>query len=340
MINVNELSIVSNFDFELSNDEKKLIVEKLLEAHNLAVANLDFGNITNRGFAVNACSQDGIWALGTNFNNTRNEISSICAERSAVMSLFNKSLIKNNSKIFNFKVKYLCMAQAIDLNKSFKSAVPCEDCLAWFNTCRFFDDETIIFSFEKNENEKIILQATKLIEYLPYRNLLTSNVYNENKEIKYTDAASKSMSKFDIDEEKIKEILFLTYQNYKDITCKNISNQNISCSIYVNNKIYSSNKTDWTKRWFIEPLEYNLKQAIEENSDNIHIDVVSYFGDEFSGSKDEKFNDGVVSIKSLGRIRQKYAKSDTIIVLNLDNCIFVTTVGEFLPKKFVQGYKI
>ena len=340
MINTNELSVISNFNLELSNEEINLIVEKLTEAHNLAAKNLDFGNITNRGFAVNACSSDGIWALGTNFNNTRNEISSICAERSAVISLFNKSLIKNNTEEFNFNVKYLCMAQAIDLNKSFKSPVPCEDCLAWFNTCRFFSDETLIFSFEKNENEKIALKATKLIEYLPYRNLVTSNVYDENKGIKYTNEAIKSMAKLNIDEEKIKEILFLTYKNYRDTACKNISNQNISCSVLVNNKIYSSNKTDWTKRWFIEPLEYILKKVVDENSTDINIDVISYFGDEFSGSIDEKFNDGVVSVKSLGRVRQKHAKSNTIIILNLDNDIFVTTVGEFLPKKFVQGYKI
>ena len=72
----------------------------------------------------------------------------------------------------------------------------------------------------------------------------------------------------------------------------------------------------------------------------INVSEVAYFGDEFSRNKDEIFNDGLVSIKSLGRIRQKYANSETLIILNFQNYILITTIGEYLPKKFVQGYKI
>ena len=107
MIDIEKIPFISNFSLNLSLEEKSIIVEKLLEAHELAFANINAGNITKRGFAVNACSNYGLWGIGTNFNNTRNEISSICAERSAILSLYNKSLLnfmkKNDGSRFEFK---------------------------------------------------------------------------------------------------------------------------------------------------------------------------------------------------------------------------------------------
>ena len=57
-------------------------------------------------------------------------------------------------------------------------------------------------------------------------------------------------------------------------------------------------------------------KAIKENN-NIQIKAISYFGDEFCEFNSNKIQDGVVSIKALGRIRQKYANNDTLIILNL-----------------------
>ena len=130
---------------------------------------------------------------------------------------------------------------------------------------------------------------------------------------------------------------YIKYQNHHT---NNVSNQNIACSILANNEIFTSVKIDWTKRWNIEPLELCTAKAIEKFKSKTKIQAISYFGDEFSSTNDETFNDGVVSIKSLGRIRQKYANPDTLIVLNFQNYIQITTIGEYLPKKFEQGYKI
>ena len=343
MIDVEKIPFVSNFSLDLSFEKKHIIIEKLLEAHELAFANIHAGNITKRGFAVNACSNYGLWGIGTNFNNTRNEISSICAERSAILSLYNKSLLnfmkKNDGSRFEFKVKYLCMAQAIDLNEPHISAVPCEDCLSWFNTNRYFSDDTIIFSFEKNNESGLIVKAVNLIELLPYRNLKTSNIFDKNKPVKFSNGCIEALQKYNLTRDKIVDILYKTYTNYKDIKLKNVSNQNISCSILADNKIYTEHKTDWTKRWFIDPLEFLLKESLTKNSGSISVDAIAYFGDEYSGNLMEKFDDGVISIKAIGRLRQKYATSDTLIILNLAEHIFVVTIGEFLPKKFIQGYK-
>ncbi len=331
--------VIKNPDFKIEFDinQKALIAEKLLQAHMLACANVKSGNITKRGFATNICTTDGYWSLGTNFNNTRNEISSICGERSAILKAYNEALIrfafeeKNKNKAFDFKIKYLCMSSNISLNDNYNFIFPCEDCLSWLNTNRYFDCDTLIFSFEKiNNNLKVI--ATRLINLLPYKSTITSINFNKNKKIKTTNKASDSIKKFNLKNKDINDLIDKTIEQYEQINFANISNQNIAASILANNEIYTASKLDWTKRWFIEPLELACYCAIILAEKEVRVQAICYFGDESP--------DGVVSIKSLGRIRQKYAFKDTILILNLENEILITTLGEYLPEKFIQGYKI
>ncbi len=342
-IDVSDIEVVSSKNLCLNHIEKALIIEKTLEAYEFAKINLKCGNITKRGFASNVCTNDGIWALGTNFNNTRNEISSVCGERSAILAAYNLSLLSymqnaNLNDCFDFKVKYICMSQALDLSKIEKATVPCEDCLSWFNTSRYFSNDTVVFSFERN-NQKLCIKAVFLDEFLPYRNILTSNKFCSDKKIIYSVLAKKSADEKNIDNSMILNLVKLTYKSYLNNNLSALSNQNISCSIFANEKIYTLNKIDWTKRWFSEPLFACIFNATTENQDKTCVDAICYFGDEIS-KNDGAFNDGVVSIKGLGRIRQKYANDNTLLILNYNDNIFVTTIGEYLPMKFIQGYKI
>jgi len=336
-----DINFVADFDLELSKINKALIVDKLLEAHNLAKINVKVGNITKRGFATNVCDFEDNWSLGTNFNNTRNDISSICGERSAILNAYNSALIRhlrNPNKEFQFKIKYLCMASSLEFSEIKDMVIPCEDCLSWFNTNKYFDDSTLIFAFSKL-NEKIVVNAIKLAELLPFKHIITSQTYSPNKIINYSKKAQYSLNKLNIKEKDILNLIKKSYEKYKGNKLTAISNQNIACSILVNDKIYSATKLDWTKRWHIEPLELASNKAIKENN-NIQIKAIAYFGDEFCEFNSNKFQDGVVSIKSLGRIRQKYTNNDTLIILNLKDEIKVVTLSEFLPHKFEQGYKI
>jgi len=342
-INVLAMPVISDSGLDLSIGEKTLIVEKLLEAHELAVANVKAGNITTRGFATNVCTSDGFWSIGTNFNNTRNDISSICGERSAILASYNNALMrykKSEGKPFEFKIKYLCMAQSDDIFEIKKSAVPCEDCLSWLNTNRYFDEKTTIFSFVKNEEDILSLKATKLIDLLPYKNYVLSKEFSKNKVFKFSKNSYKSMEMYNISENDILHILEINQKIYEENSLVNISNQNIVCSVVSNEKLYSAHKVDWTKRWFIEPLEIASYKALEDNKEFTKITAVCYLGDNYFDNGSEFYEDGAVSIKSLGRIRQKYATNSTLLILNLENNIFVTTIGEYLPKKFQQGYKI
>ena len=341
-INTLNMPVISNSGLDLSIGEKTLIIEKLLEAHELAVANVKAGNITTRGFATNVCTTDGYWSIGTNFNNTRNDISSVCGERSAILASYNSALLRyqKTGGEFNFKIKYLCMAQSDDIYKTVKPAVPCEDCLSWLNTNKYFDENTTIYSFTTNENGSLSLKATKPDDLLPCKNQILTREFSKDKHFKYSSNAMKSMEMYGISENDILHILEINQKLSEENPFVKISNQNIACSVVANEKLYSAVKVDWTKRWFVEPLEIASYKALEDNREYTRITAVSYLGDYCFKNGDEYFEDSPVSIKSLGRIRQKYATNSTLLILNLENHILVTTIGEYLPKKFEQGYKI
>ncbi len=330
-INPEKIRFLLSGDVFLDVNQKAVIIEKLLEAKELAFLNLKKGNITRRAFGANIyCVSDSssFWSIGTNFNNTRNDISSICAERSAIVNAYNNFLKQN---IKEFKIKYIAMAQAVELSEIKDSIIPCEDCLSWFNTERFLDDNTVVFTFERQE-EELIVKSIKLKELLPFKGVLTSNILA--KDVIYSKKADELKNK--IDAFKLIKKAQIAYEKNK---LANISNQNITCTILTNKKIYTASKIDWTRRWFVEPLELAASKALE-NEKKLKIRAIAYFGDEIAKTDQGEFADNVVSIKSLGRIRQKWADNDTLLILNFEGCIQVITLSEYLPKKFIQGYKI
>lgn len=342
-MNILNTPFVSDDDIILGLGEKYIVVEKLIEAHEFAKANVKAGNITGRGFATNVCTVDRAWSIGTNFNNTRNDISSICGERSAILASYNEALLRYSRRPkgkFDFKIKYLCMASNIELDDIGEEMIaPCEDCLSWLNTNRYFNFNTLVFSFER-KNGVLVVRASRLTNFLPYKTYATTTNFSIDKEIRLSKASKISFEKYNLNIEKMLDLLKVSFEKYVNSNPVGISKQNVVCSVLSNNETFVSQKIDWTKRWNVEPLELCVAKAIEKFESNTQIQAISYFGDEFSGDNGEIFNDGLVSIKSLGRIRQKYASADTLLILNFQNYIQITTIGEYLPKKFVQGYKI
>ena len=342
-MNILNTPFVYDDDIELGLGEKYIIVEKLIEAHEFAKINVLAGNITGRGFATNVCTADRAWSLGTNFNNTRNDISSVCGERSAILASYNEALLRYSRRPigkFDFKIKYLCMASNIELDEITKMIAPCEDCLSWLNTNKYFNFNTLVFSFERLENRELVVRASRLANFLPFKTYATSVDFSLNKEIRFSKNSQVSLVKFKLGPSNMLELLSETYKTFCENNLTSISKQNICASIIANDEIITSSKIDWTKRWYVEPLEAAAASAIDKYKQYTVIKAIAYFGNETSVQNEQIHNDGVVSIKSLGRIRQKYASNDTLIVLNYQNYILITTIGEYLPMKFEQGYKI
>ena len=349
-----DIEIKSIAPINITNEQKAIFIEKILEAHELAKKNVDTGNITGLGFATNICLSDDSWHLATNFNNTRNDISSICGERSAVIVAYNdflKKLLRSpfgNLKQNDFKVKYLAMSSAKELGRDNNASSPCADCLSWLNTTKFFDDDTkIVFLTKDEQNEKFYLEFRTLKEILPMRGKdAVDSIFNTENSTLDSFVISKDAKRI-MEEKKIQiEDIIVTIKKAKDIfedktNFTPYSEQKIGACIKTGDKFYCAPKIDWSKRWFVEPVEFAIAKSIENLSSLKMPDVIAYYGDNDTVCQDSVEQDGIVSIKTLGRIKSLDKNAEPLIVVINDNDeIEVNSINDFMPKDFAfhQAY--
>ncbi len=348
-IDPKKVEVVKPDDVEVSEKEKEILIEKVLEAHELAKKNYEWGNISQRGFATNTCYGDNKWYLGTNFNNTRNSVSNICGERTSIVGAYNdllksKPLENKHNEPLDFKIKYLAMSSYKPIGEDLNDANPCAECLSWFDTPRHFDENTLIANLDKDENGNFSLILNKISEYVPNRSekiqYPTKNI--NALPIKLSKSAQAAVREKNISEVDIKNQFLMTKTNYDANKLADISGQNITASVRANDKLYFGPKMDFSKRWYIEPLEYASAKAIEKNGEKTKIDMICYIGDEEKKTSSSLAPDRVVNIKVLGELLTKYASPKTLIITGRKDGIDVQTMSEYLPEKFKynQGYKI
>lgn len=351
-LNIQDIEVKSTNPIAISDKQKALFVEKLLEAHELAKKNVETGNIVQLGFASNLCLSDNTWHLATNFNNTRNDISSICGERSAIVVAYNdflKNLVKNNDTETtqdDFKIKYLAMSSAKNIGEDSNASLPCADCLSWLNTARFLDDETKIAFFTKDkETNKLFLEFKTLKDILPMRgiDLIDSKADIELDEMPFvfTDDAKRIMDEKGITNENILNTLKEAKNAYTKDEFTSFSNQKIGAGISVNGKFYTASKVDWSKRWFIEPVEFAIAKSIEDFNKFVTPEIIAYYGDNETKCENAVVDDGIVSIRTLGRIKAIDKDNESLVVtINNNDEIDVRSINDFMPRKstFKQSY--
>lgn len=344
----------------ITDAQKELYIEKVLEAHEHAQKNILSGNITGSAYATNIEIKDGSWVLATNFNNTRNEISNFCGERSAIVGAFNKwlkslSLFKlNKDEQYNFshqqnngfKIKTLAMASAKKIGTDRNAASPCADCLSWLNTERFIADNTKIVTLLK-DGSKYTLSIRNVKDYLPHRGEYSS-IINNRKSLKDLDfeispLARESMEKYGISKKDIIRLLQGAKNAYSNNKHAKFTSQNVGASVMDEwGNVTSAKKIEWSKRWFVEPLEYAAAKALESQEPGAKIIACGYYGTGSTRQNGKVQRDGVVSLQTLGRIKTDRGNSDTIVALIRNNKIAVRTIGDYMPQKFgfVQGYML
>lgn len=351
-LNLDDIEIKSINPISINRKQKAIFVEKLLEAHELAKKNVETGNIVQLGFASNLCLSDNTWHLATNFNNTRNDVSSICGERSAIIVAYNdflKQLIKNDDNLLkqdDFKIKYLAMSSAKNIGEDSNASAPCADCLSWLNTTRFLDDETkIIFFTKDNQSNKLLLEFKTLKEILPMRgiDLIDSKADIELNEMPfvYSDDAKRILDENRLTNEDILNTLMEAKSAYNDDDFTSYSNQKIGAGIYTNGKFYKASKVDWSKRWFVEPVEFAIAKSIEDFNKYVMPEIIAYYGDNETRCESAFVDDGIVSLKTLGRIKAVDKDNESLIVtINNNDEIDVRSINDFIPKKstFKQSY--
>ena len=340
-IDIDKLPVIKPKNVDITKDEKALLVEKLLEAHELAKKNFNYDNIARAGFATNIGLKNGMWHVATNFNNTRNDISSVCGERNAVLGAYNdllksKDIENPDKKPLDFDIKYILMSTYMPIGTDRNAASSCAECLSWFNTNRYFSDDTLIATFEK-KNDKLSLNLVPVIDYLPIRNEINTVQTQDVTQlpIKLSKSALKSIRQKKILRSDLLDLISKTQDKYNQNTQTSISGQNITASILANNKTFVGTKTDFTKRWYIDPLQMATSKAVEEFGDDTKIDAICYLGESaFSDKYGLNYNDGVVNLKTIGALRERFADDDTLMITTTKDNIEVRTINDFMPDKF------
>lgn len=326
---------------EISKDLIKTLIEKILEGHEHARKNMLSKNIANSAYATNIGTSTGQWGLASNFNNTRDEISAVCGERSAILVAYNKFLhaIRLNKKIKQpeFSVDYIAMSSYKEVGSDHFAIYPCADCLSWFNTTRYFHDTTIIAGLKKNDNNYHLILRT-LKDYLPLRNEKTS-ILKDNETIKdlffeATKHARGIMVERNITKEQLEQLFLKAKADYDITAPAEAMKCNLSAGILdVNNRITTGRKQSWTTRWFTEPAEFALAKLLEQQPNIKQLNALAYYGD--------SNNNSVVNIKTLGLLLSKFEDPNILIITQVDNKLKIRTINDYLPQEYgyIPSYK-
>ncbi len=351
-INPDDVKVVATSAVEINHKTKITLLGKILEAHELSTKNLLFGNIAKAGYATNLGLADGSWHLSTNFNNTRNQISAVCGERSATLGAYNKflnklSLVKLKKDPAytakaqeKFKVTYLAMSSFKPIGSDKNAAASCADCLSWLNTDRIFSDNTRIAFLEKDESGILNLKIRSVKEMLPLRHEQESLIKNgkmlHELDFMVSPSAETSMKEKGLSFEDLSILIRSAKNTHDSNECSDFSKQNIGAAVLTNFcDIKEGKKVDWGKRWFLEPAELAIAKAVENYPNSVKINAVAYYGQGII--KDDngiQHKDGVVSLQTLGRLKTKYGDGQTLVVSVQDDKIAIRTINDYMPEKF------
>lgn len=351
-IKLSELKIMKTDNVgDISPKTVEKLVAKIIEANEHARKNIANGNIVKSAYASNVGLSDGSWSVGTNFNNTVNSTSAICGERSAIVVAYNNFLKKISLNNFNkkaekpeFMIDYVAMSSGKEFGADKFSAAPCADCLSWFNTNRFFKDETIIATMFKDEQGKFELALRTLKDYLPLRNEIPTPLMNQkisDLNLEITNTAKSTMANRKINKGAIKKLFIEAQKGYETNVLTLPTSQKISAAAY-NSKfeIINGQKIDWSDRWHIEPGELAIAKALEANP-KTKIKALAYYGDGMAIDKfQQPYSDGVVSIQTLGRMLSKFGDDKILIITKVGNDLKVRTIEDYIPKeyRYIQSY--
>lgn len=330
---------------ECGNDEKIRLIYHLLSCYELARKNLLKGNLTASSYACGLVLNDNKVYFGINFNYTRCEISSICAERMAILDAFSekvKEFEPDKSCRFDYEIKYILMSSYTEENVFWTNKItPCADCLSWFNTGCNLTVNTKVCSLKKDEKGKIYLDIQPLDSFLPLRNVVSNPNYQVSKDTKIQ--RSENAKKANISDSELVNLYNEVYGAYKNNLLSQTSGQNVAAGAIINGEIFTGVRVDFSKRWFIEPLMAACYKGIEKYGRKSSVTAVCFVGEEYTITEsNHKVRDGIVSLKTLGRINTRYALDNTIVLTAVKNRLCAYTISDYMPgeHKFIHTYEI
>lgn len=344
-INPDEVEVVSQASVNIDKKTKTLLLEKVVEAYEHAAKNKELGNFSGRFFATNMMFENGKWAVSTNMENTAEN--GFCGERSALVRTWNQSLEKLSLKKLKtdntykekaqqgLKARYLAMSSFNLPGEDTGAGSPCSDCLNWLNETRYFSPKAQIATIEKNpESGKYTLRMRNIKEVLPYwgeNAVSTTDKSIKELKIEKTDKAQKFMAENNISEEALQKLLQEAKKVSENARTTELSDKNTAAAaLFSNGKIESSEKMDWTRRWFISPDLVAITKGLQKKStpEATKVLAVAYYG-----------NDKTPYIDSLGRISQDRGTGNTLVLTVQNDEIKARTIYDYMPYLYISSKK-
>ena len=76
-------------------------------------------------------------------------------------------------------------------------------------------------------------------------------------------------------------------------------------------------------------------KAVEEFGDDTKIDAICYLGESvFTDKYGLNYNDGVVNLKSIGALRERFADDNTLLITTTKDNVEVRTINDFMPDEY------
>lgn len=378
-INLDEMQVITRNAPQVGNAEAKVLLEKVLEAHEQAAKNKELGNYSGRCYSSNINFDNGQWAVATNIENSPDVV--LCGERSALVRVWNQTLqslsldkLRKDEAYLEaarkgLKVNYLAMSSFNYPGEDVGAGNPCSDCLSWLNLEKYFKHDTKIVTFERDpqtRQPKLIIRGIK--EVLPHWGAQLESVTDkpiDSLPVNISQRAKQSMEKHGITQQKLQELVEEAKQAQAAGVTSELSDKNVGTAALLTpgEMIIKGDRMDWTRRWNIPPDEMAaasgfqfLKQLQQKAARGV--DILNEVGpwnakndgfiERFAKHADEEVAvkavayygaDKVPYLASLGRISQGRGAADTLIAVIRNDKIEIETILDYMPYLYISSKK-
>ncbi len=318
---------------------KRVLLTKLLEAHEHALKNQALGNFSNRYFSTHMLFTDGRWALGTNMELSRDD-NLLCGERSAIINGWNQwlqkiplsSLLKQQATTPT-QARLLVMSGAGPITDPVFGS-PCSECQSWLSSQKYIHPDTQIVVLRQDpQTQKSYLWVRPmkdLLPLLPEHQPSQTGAPIEQLTLQISEKAQAVLKHQKIDPLHMRQLIRSAQEAYTQNQTAFLSGKNTAAAVLLSDgqgqKILPGQRLDWTARWYLPPDLLAAAKGIQTNP-NSKIQAVAYYGDE-----------PVPNIKNLGILAQQtWGSPDTLIVTVQNQTLQVRTIRDYMSDIYLSS---
>jgi cytidine deaminase len=331
--------------------DKDTVLAKALEAHQLSLKNKILGNYSDDYRATSIQLENGLWSTATNLEMFPAEYS-LCGERSAVVTAWNKALqrldldhLKTLSKEElqgvreGLKVKRVVMTSSG--NSDFIQT--CSECENWMTSQRYFSPKTQIIALQPENNGTFTLNAHSLRDRFPLRETQQPSLQSDLSQpisalkIEATENARAALHERPQSGAALKTLMANAKEAYLNNKTAEFSRRNEGASVAFSvGEPVTAARFEWKNRWYQAPdllaaaigyQKYYNPAAPQAN----RIEAVAYYGED----------DSAPMVFNLGRMAQgRRGGLDTMVMVVENDVIKLRTIADYMPMTYIsQTYK-